>query len=136
MTTKELQLVTFEQAKKLKELGFDWPVETGNYLIDKIPPCYNRVYPIDKLKVGDFIGNNILGITIPAPSVALALKWVRDEKGISACIIDLESSEKDTPAQYDFRIKGYYPYPGYYNTCEEAESALLNEVLRFLEEEK
>jgi hypothetical protein len=69
MEEKRLQLVTFEQAKKLKELGFDWEVEnsyhgdnggfiylSGRYNYNEIDSCYS------------------------APRIHAALKWIMFER--------------------------------------------------------
>ena len=63
----QLQLVTFKQAKQLKELGFDWQ-------------C-TAYYHKGILKNYSFEGiNNISKETAAAPTVSLALKWIRDVK--------------------------------------------------------
>jgi hypothetical protein len=89
--------------------------------------------------VGDFVGNNIYGITITAPTVALALKWLRDEKGLFGCV-DF--------AIANFRKGYYYNYFSFsdknitakteelFGKYEEAESALLDELLNVLESKK
>jgi hypothetical protein len=75
-------------------------------------------------------------VTKAAPTVALALKWLRDEKGMNAHIIDFDIQDGDLPALYGFRMKGYYPSPHVFNTYEDAELALLDGLLTFLEKEK
>jgi hypothetical protein len=118
MQTKELQLVTLEQAKKLKELGFDWIKN----------PCYKdgelTVEPIITRKY-----KGIEDICFAAPTVALALKWVRDRKGI-VCHVT-------TPAKYSRSEYGFFYRIDHsqtksfrnYNNYDEAESALLDVLL-------
>ena len=81
----ELQLVTFEQAKALKELGF--PDDTS---YQACPYCYFGKDLID-------IQNNNVSALNPkwrevkdedicsAPTLELAAKWLRDNKNISIC---------------------------------------------------
>ena len=79
---KELPLVTLEQAKKLRRLGFNWDTDYSH-------PMTNQEYKPIK-----FLGNNVFNADSYAiPTVALALMWLRDEKKIQ-CNIDtrIESS--------------------------------------------
>ena len=123
----ELQLVTFEQAERLKKLGFNWGV---NY-------HYNLgvEYPFSN-KVGENYNDNDGDLYYSAPTVALALKWVRDVKGIFSCV-DF--------AIADFRKGYYHNYFSFENknymcnkkqslfgSYEDAESALLDELLNIL----
>jgi len=69
----ELQIVSMEQAIKLKKLGFEWEWHRFWNIIHK--QYYDGNYrPY----------NNIMA---PAPTVALALKWLRDVKSISVEIL-------------------------------------------------
>jgi len=130
MNTKELQLVTFEQAKRLKQVGFDW---------DKVSHFYTELNS-DIVEVNPFtIQKYQYNETFLAPTVALALKWFRDTKGFFSRI--------------DFDLQGFRK--GFYWTCfrlidrnslktesnkygsyESAESALLDELLTILEKEQ
>jgi hypothetical protein len=121
---RTLQLVTFEQAKKLKELGFDWEVETA-YNIEG--NCYFNFH-IDNLNNENNYYKSIYTELYSAPSVALALKWLRDEKKVYGHIIAFLPDLK-------IDIWRYYSYSsqrgsaGNYATYEEAESDLLNRLL-------
>ncbi len=66
----ELQLVTFEQAKALKELGFDEYLDIY-YDIDN---CLNSCYS-DEAKPRKY----------DAPTLELVAKWLREEKEIFIC---------------------------------------------------
>jgi hypothetical protein len=70
MNTKQLPLVTFEQAKRLKALGFDWETQ-GMYWSNGDIECCMGLF-----------NHNTEGCyyetTFSAPSVPLALKWIRD----------------------------------------------------------
>ena len=63
-TLKQLQLVTFKQAKKLKEAGFDWKVYYW-YNSDGSLSCF--VENLDR---------NTKNMGVSAPNIALALKWI------------------------------------------------------------
>jgi len=118
---KQLQLVTYEQAKRLKALGFDWTVY--EYYREETKEW---TYP-------DFSGYDNSAVNdISAPAVALALKWIRDEKKIKCCV--------------EFYGKDEYTYNIYTKTGARifthmrvddhsiADSALLDELLTLLEE--
>jgi len=133
-TDNQLQLVSFEQAKRLKEAGFDW--ECQYYYVkgdeEDVRLTYHQNF------------NGIVDSSEPksAPTVALALKWFRDVKNIHSGI------------SYDFEITnglyidkwGYrYSYTKWVNkqngisnsvfsgTYESSESALLDVLLNLIE---
>ena len=118
MRTNQLRLVTFEQAKRLKQVGFDWE----NY----------RTYEFNgevAVPISEYNYNNSDN-RISAPTVALALKWFRDEKGFDYSIIKGRLSFEYSYSllngkQGKLHIRGY----------EAAESALLDELLTILEKE-
>ena len=115
----QLQLVNFEQAKRIKEVGFDW--ETDNHYYD-LSGTHRKI--IHSTKMFEFIS---------APTVALALKWARDVKEIP-CSVCIATKYPDD----DF--DAYYISPSdssdYFETYELAESELLNEILTILETNK
>jgi len=140
MNTQQLQLVTFEQAKRLKQLGFNWEIngyyseyyDNSGKLIDWNLQNYNRMV---RYRDGYF----------SAPTVALALKWMRDVKGINnavnffdvvtpkyeGCyqvprITDVGERRLQPRTHYSVLTSKYY---------EAAESALLDELLTILEKE-
>lgn len=79
-----------------------------------------------------------------APSVALALKWFRDVKSIPSSVEYFGCDTDKYEAAYYFvekiskdgffREKHRHTIKNKYNQYEEAESALLNEMLRLLKE--
>ena len=116
----QLQLVTFEQAKNLKKLGFYFA--TNAYYIPGACLCERKYSMLSN--------HNRREHVMSAPKVPLALKWVRDVKGIRLGV--------------QFRYTGYY---GHFNetddraniivlngcdTYEQAESALLDAVIEEL----
>ena len=142
---KELQLVSLAQAKKLKEMGFDWEVcyyyrwspelfdkREGNFRLNRIFD-YSDPLPTD-YNNGDYDGEN--DIHYSAPSVALALKWFRDVKGCRYTIysdtinIDNNSTEG---IFYMYKTEGLM-LDIEYETYEQCESALLDELLEYCEE--
>jgi hypothetical protein len=90
---KELQIVTFEQAKILHKLGFDWlKMDDNNYFDfseNKLYAFHVRTNQYRAVTI-DFLNHNqncqqydYVGTpTYDAPTVALALKWLRETKGI------------------------------------------------------
>ena len=60
----ELQIVTYEISKRLKELGFDWKISVGKgQMINIIPECEDV-----------------------RPTQALVCKWFRDVYNIIVCV--------------------------------------------------
>ncbi|MCL2290851.1 MAG: hypothetical protein FWC34_09165 [Bacteroidetes bacterium] len=104
-----LQLVTEEQFKRLKKLGFDW------------------YWALESIR----------------PTVALALKWIRDEKEIknSVTFFDVVSptymGRYQVPQVTDVGERRLKPRTSYdaasSSDYESAESALLDELLAILE---
>lgn len=118
MSNNTLPLVTYKQAKRLKAVGFNWPCRSyynANSRAGKYDYPYN---------------DNINENGCSAPTIALALKWMRDVKHITGymsmcgrgnkkwCNNTKDSSSQD------------------YNTYEQAESALLDELLILFENVK
>jgi hypothetical protein len=126
MSTKELALVNFEQAKRLKKSGFDW--ETLE--------LYHEDGTAD---IWTFDNHNVISYRFSAPTVPLALKWFRDRKGLFGNI-DF--------AIANFRKGYYYNYfsfsdknitgktEEFFGEYEAAESALLDELLSIFEKEQ
>jgi len=70
----ELQIVTFEQAEKLKKLGFDWSFNVGKYnILTKEFHFYTEGFCTEE---------EMEGYLIPASETSLVLKWLRDVKKI------------------------------------------------------
>jgi hypothetical protein len=133
MKTEQLPLVTFEQAKRLKELGFDYPVirwYSANVVNERVK---NHAWKSS----WDADHNHSTGETkASAPTVALVLKWIREEKNIVCHVI---TQMKRFRLEYRFlyrlnyaQVKSRECYIGY----EAAESALLDELLDILEKDK
>jgi len=121
MREKQLQLVNDEQAKKLKELGFDWEVETVYWDTPKVLTAAEPANYNDKPELNVF----------SAPTVALALKWFRDVKGVFTSIYNNNMVYCDLEFDYvgvilfdEKRI-----FTKHYDTYEEAESALLDALI-------
>ncbi len=113
----ELRRVNFKQAKRLRQLGYDW----------KCSPYYDENGDIAYQDVN----NDLRGGCFYAPMTALALKWLREEQHV-LCAVNLEEHEYFW--SYDMitidllcvDVMGHCTY-------EEAESALLDAVLTELE---
>ena len=121
----ELQICSYEQAKRLKELGFDWICYTGHYSPSDEGVSGRR--PIWPHKQGFYDVNSAEDSNISAPSVALGLKWLRDVKA-EIFYIFIAYDQR----YYYRRHRGLGVWKGSepYNTFEEAESALLTELLK------
>lgn len=70
----ELQLVTFEQAKALKELGFPQGYDFSNW--------NNSYYDEDGIEYADCSLYGDYDFMTSAPTLELASKWVRENTGI------------------------------------------------------
>jgi hypothetical protein len=135
MNTEQLQLVTFERAKRLKELGFDWLcdfyyAEKGKYLIER--PCNNSAAGMNCKEAPYFA----------VPTVALTLKWIRDEKKI-ICFTSAWYTPRGRDKKYKWMWQGriiiinkHPEETNFYDSYESAESALLDKLLTILEKEK
>jgi len=132
MQEKQLQLVNFEQAKKLKseEIGFDWVCKTH------FRKGWNELNGVPFICDGCPYRN--CEECIPAPTVALALKWFRDVKGYYTSV------NYGCANVYCFDFKkindiGEVVYESdegeIYTTYEEAESALLDALLEYCKKE-
>jgi len=146
MNTQELPLVTFEQAKRLKQLGFDWEIfefyaENGNGNHWKnakydMPKNWNIMH--------DYKSYDIF---YSAPTVALALKWFRDINGIATFISPKWIFQSGFRYKFEYYDKNNFEHSSIqgweslqskedFNIYESAESALLDELLTILEKEK
>ncbi|MDR2927157.1 MAG: hypothetical protein LBV41_02980 [Cytophagaceae bacterium] len=126
MKTNQLQLVNFEQAKRLKVAGFDWECE---YFFSENTKTFEPQLNHNYCGVHrDF--NRGKKTECSAPSVALALKWFRDVKNCEILI-----ASKKNEAVYIAQL-GEEPYMNdkTFPTHEAAESALLDELLKMIEE--
>ena len=149
MQEKALQLVSLEQAKKLKELGFDWEVIFN----------YSKKFGSDEITLFSIEFSNDYNTdygeyTYSAPSVTLALKWFRDEKGLNNYVIldgaigcggyeiirykignILEFKEFCFSDKHYKRIQNK-KWEDVFNSYEEAESALLDALIEYYENNK
>lgn len=133
-TNNQLPLVTYEQAQRLKKAGFDWP--TWWYYSEFYAPGRNPTH------LGyDYCHNKSDFGGLSAPTVALALKWMRDVKGKFG---ELRATVCSDPIGvllgWDVVVFGmpagnprYGDPAGSFDTYEAAESALLDELLNIIE---
>jgi len=70
----QLPLLTFLQAKRLKELGFDWKVD--NYFQLSADETVSRY----RCNEATDVNNRYRDGRISAPTIPLAIKWFRDVK--------------------------------------------------------
>ena len=127
MQEKQLQLVTYEQAKKLKELGFNWECYCHYTYLATKPILENGKY-WNSNRCADY------ECKYSAPTVALALKWFRDVKGIVNGI-KRENIDDCDLIEYCGHFNDMYITDFTYTYYEEAESALLDALLEHCEQE-
>jgi len=139
---KELQRVTFEQAKRLKKAGFNWECDYF-YLTGKHgeKPVQNELCTYGQ----SWNYNEYAGEYYSAPTVALALQWFRDEKELHGLVAnnacgyywDISKAGRNgtgIPMQLDMDdIEGTND-GGCFDAYEAAESALLDNLLTIIEE--
>ena len=144
MNKKELQLVTWEQAKRLKALGFDWGSDKL-YVGSSLVRAGSEDFPLEK-DIDTYSNWNDEGYEwddgvekewFSAPTVALALKWLRDAKNVknSICLCKWNSTrDGSTRIVYQPSIECKLRFE--YDSYEEAENELLDELLNILEKEE
>jgi hypothetical protein len=124
MKEEQLQLVTYEQAEKLKKLKFNWECEYS-YIEAGIVYTGNRTNT--EYEREGYISRRT------APTVALALKWIRDkwnlENGVSPDIDIINDELKYFGHYFHLTLK---ILPGM-NSFEAAESYLLDELIMILD---
>ncbi len=124
MNEKQLPLVTYEQAQRLKKAGFDWP--TWWYYSEFYTPGRNPTH------LGyDYCHNKSDFGGLSAPTVALALKWMRDEKGVIGNIFCRYEKRNEVYNNEVFVGDGWNESEDF-NTYEAAESALLDKLIEFI----
>lgn len=133
-----IKLVTFTQAQRLKELGFDYDViqayspsqvkEDGKWVYHyhtgywELPRNANADHPLS--------GN------YSAPSISEALDWIRDKFQSKGIYLSVRFGTDSKPFYYGemddlLRLKGIATCN--FDTHQQAESALLDAVLDYLE---
>jgi hypothetical protein len=136
MENNQLPSLTFEQAKRAKNVGFDWPTN------ELITPD-NKVWSpenIHKAHSGDYG----FGTFIKCPENALFLQWAREVRGIANAVsLDIHEDEphlffKGYKWQYyvmasDFIVS--VKEASHFETYPQAETALIYEILNILEKQ-
>ena len=125
MKDNQLQIVSYSQAIRLKQLGFNWEKDLlfrppfnnpklGNWLMFLDPEKEDCVF---------------------APTVALALKWCRDEKGIVNGV-QPQGIVLNNHYYEAWWISKHGDNSLIKKTYEAAESSLLDEILKILGQQK
>ena len=122
--------ITFEQAKLLKELGFDWECDhiySFTYH-NHNKPIFQQYETTDHYEVEKYWY---------APTLAQAQKWLREVKGVKVYVKPLFSSEE---YEYciSFKFKGYGGDEDYgvKKTWESALSAGIDEAIKLVKKEE
>jgi hypothetical protein len=129
--SKELQYVSYEQAQRLKKLGFDWECtamyEEGTLTTNVRLFNYNSPY-----------------WTYSAPNIPLTLKWIRDVKNYCGCVVYSPARGRGDYSGYVWCIfvekwnhvrqtDKTYTLPDNY---EESERELLDELILIMEQDE
>jgi len=135
MIDKKLQICSFKQAKRLEELGFDWNVTAG-YRVRKIDGGYNygEYELVEDCESGNYnLKDMFNGWNISAPTIALALEYMRIEKGI-VCAVEIYGKNDYKWTAYNGAIRVFTNV--LYGTYRDAENDLLDTCLSILEQKK
>ena len=146
MKEKELQLVSFEQAVALKKLGFDleslYFYTLMSYIDKKKHPDEIRLKRDSEFGSKDYNKQVLTNYCLicSAPTVALALKWFRDVKSLYGKVYhgfngSWHANAASTLFANDWKVKNSDGFT-HFRTYELAESALLDELINLIEEEK
>jgi hypothetical protein len=125
MENNQLPSLTFEQAKKAKNVGFDWPTN------ELITPD-NKVWSpenIHKAHSGDYG----FGTFIKCPENALFLQWAREVNGLHGWteLNELKWRYCWHGVADRWNMKGRFEF----ETHPQAETALIDEILNILEKQ-
>lgn len=121
--------VTYEQAVKLKELGFDWEVNHCYYDDELNEICDGSTSNYDNCNSTDYIER-----VCSAPTLSQAQKWLRNVK--KADIIVTLEDETDDPYQVEVYINkvcvsGHWRH-GFFTDFDEALSVGISKALELL----
>lgn len=125
--------VTFEQAKALKRLGFDWECATRFYVDGKRKILAEVPFTEKK----NFNSDGWYITVCSAPALHIAAKWLREVKGLAVNVIAHDGG------MYEFDIvflpnaediEGYLDRSPFCETYEEALSEGITVVIKYLEE--
>lgn len=124
--------VTFNQAKALKDLGFDWEVDFY-YATEDAPDGHAWLTPF----ANGGKNANLKSHLYSAPTLSQAQKWLREVQCVDV-VLFLSYPERERG--YHFGLGKWFPYLNYldsfhYETYEQALSAGIDEALAFLKEE-
>lgn len=108
--------VTFEQALKLKELGFNWKCIRFYNISQSSYPLFKRIGEYE-IEFGDY--NNKAQHLCSAPTLTQSQKWLREVKGIHVWV-ESEPNEYDNGITYAIYVwdNNKRQYPENYNGIE------------------
>lgn len=127
-----LSRLNFNQSKRAKNVGFDWPTEY-HYSHWNSPATDGP----GVLKNWNALAYECWGKKMPltsAPEIALFLQWARTEKGIYGFV--MPEMDEDLPTFYiqygPWTSQGTWSMSGDFDSYPAAESALVDEILNIL----
>lgn len=121
----KLQLVTFEQAQELKELGFPQPIQHDWFYKEG-----KLIYPPND--------DVLMTVDCFAPTLELVAKWLREVKGIDLwvrCLYSWTPKEGTRKAGYHFEGDWQNETITSYPTYEEALSLGIDKAIKILKGE-
>lgn len=130
--------VSFEQAVKLKEMGFDWlTIHYYDVKTYEFSPKISHNYTVC------YDNWNEYSNSISSPTLAQTAKWLREVKSIIICIEPrFHGSKRPLVVDYEYHLfnkdDGCYIYieaKTIYDTYEKSLSAGINKALELLKEE-
>jgi hypothetical protein len=120
---KQLQLVTYEQAKALKEAGFDW--KCMGYFHYNIENTLCESFDPDNENYNDV---NEWGNWISRPTIAHAFMWLRE---VHRLYVDIPIND-DGEFYASLKYGKISVAPGIFSTYPEAELSILTKALEIL----
>lgn len=130
-------ITTLEQAKRLKKLGFEYDVHNVYFIHEYTKEIAKHVVGVDEIFIDEFKDNYT-----PIPTVCKALDWIRENMDIVAIGIaptialirnDIEVVVYEPTFFVEEDTEFVHLTLRHYDDYIEAESALLDAVLTYLE---
>lgn len=118
--------VTFDQAVKLKELGFDWGCQA--YFEDYVDEL-NRHHR--KFRFNAVANDMLYKDFCSAPTLAQAQKWLREVKGLDVIVRRIGDEGYDYVLFYPYPVEPFI-CPGISSAYEQALSAGINKALKMI----
>jgi hypothetical protein len=140
-----LQIIPFDVARDLKELGFDWSVNSAYFQNNKNKSGYDDLFTTHSEIYENHNDTDYLYRRISAPEQALVVKWLRDVHNIHIQVephfkqwfweICQLNNDTDSMAVYYVLETQRRSNPNAYKTFEQAELEGIKEVIKYLKDD-